>query len=104
MHQRVGYCAVTSGQADCSADVRGSFSSAPNLAACVKRCQSCSRCSYVSFSTHFDDCSWYSSVSKASSCAQLARVGSPRSASALRPTCWRSYAQVLDLRLAAEQS
>ena len=59
-----GYCtATTDGWAgDCEKGLLGTWRMGPdlpNVAACIKRCQACVRCRFVSVSTINRDCSWY---------------------------------------------
>lgn len=58
---REGHCGTTNvgeGVHCAPFDTRGSWR-ASTAAACVERCNQCSRCAAVSFSANFNDCSWY---------------------------------------------
>jgi len=59
-----GNCGPTSFGGDCNAQSSGAWNSTvegiDNLAACVARCRhGCSMCNYVSYSSSWEDCSWY---------------------------------------------
>ena len=63
---RDGTCGRTDGgESDCKRGSQGvfdgiDFSSWPMAAeTCTRRCVHCARCSYVSFSTNWQDCSWF---------------------------------------------
>ena len=63
----MGYCEVTEGEGDCARGSKGAWEMGGageqggllDAAACVRRCEACSRCRFVSFSPHFEDCSWF---------------------------------------------
>ena len=64
---RQGYCAVTEGATDCSRDDLGSWRLAASETssldalgrACMRRCLTCERCHFISFSLEHEDCSWF---------------------------------------------
>jgi len=64
-----GFCGVTEGEGDCAAGQQGAWEvgragsteGVQDLAGCIARCERCSRCNYVSFSYHNEDCSWFHS-------------------------------------------
>ena len=53
-----GYCASADSEGDCKADTKG-FVALSSAAACRKFCETCWKCSFVSFSARLGDCSWY---------------------------------------------
>ena len=77
-----GYCAETSDgmSGDCELGDKGTWSLSRAQtaqwstlrAACVKRCEECSRCSHVSFSVDMQDCSWFDSCDRPESRSRLA--------------------------------
>jgi hypothetical protein len=69
---RRGYCAVTTGEADCGTGQQGVLAPAvPDAlyiagwnaaaSACLAACDACARCRYVSVSLKHRDCSWFHS-------------------------------------------
>ena len=55
----VGYCAITSTSAgDCERGDKGSWQGL-GRSACIQRCQSCTRCNFISVSHEEKDCSWF---------------------------------------------
>ena len=59
-----GYCGVTGSESDCATSSMGSWSM-NNATRCIKRCQGCARCNFISFSPELRDCSWYHKCSLA---------------------------------------
>ena len=68
----VGYCAVVlldtdAHPSDCDTASAGSWKASKHgmtdVDACVRQCATCTRCNFISFSQHEDDCSWYESCS-----------------------------------------
>jgi hypothetical protein len=67
----LGFCDKTEGEGDCSARGRGRAKGAWEMggagerggllgaSACIRRCEACERCHFVSFSTNHEDCSWF---------------------------------------------
>jgi hypothetical protein len=64
LDRRAGYCEVTSEVGDCERDTKGSWGAVSSLEGCVARCRACERCSYVSYSARFDDCSWFTTCNE----------------------------------------
>ena len=62
-HQVVGsgHCGETTGGGHCALGSSGSWSGIPDRFACLRLCEMCPRCRFISFSRARDDCSWYSS-------------------------------------------
>jgi len=62
MNETVGYCGQTDGGGDCVKGHLGAWGGAAtrNLQTCLSKCNDCVRCSYISFSKEWSDCSWYS--------------------------------------------
>ena len=71
-----GFCETAEGEGDCSrgqkgawemggageaVDAKGRGLTIVGAAPCVRRCEACSRCRYISFSQNHEDCSWYHS-------------------------------------------
>jgi hypothetical protein len=63
-----GYCAETSNQGDCSTGSKGTWTLTRHevrhgwlgaAVACLARCRRCQRCTTVSLSVRFTDCSWF---------------------------------------------
>ena len=64
-----GYCGTTDEGGDCQAGSKGSFG-LPESAGrswqaaashCLRRCESCARCAFITVSLYHSDCSWYES-------------------------------------------
>ena len=108
---REGHCGTTSGPGDCAAGDKGSWPLSQlglprqtwshAIAACLERCSQCARCTHVSVSLAYDDCSWF-----ASSCNHLEQVpASFRSGSLARwhrSQCTATLAPVRQTRSASE--
>ena len=84
---QVGHCGATTRMGDCRLDEKG-FWALPSAAwdnwtsaaaACLARCDGCVRCTFVTLSLRFKDCSWYSECSLESLHAQP-NVGAPPAA------------------------
>ena len=58
-----GMCGYTWRHGDCEREDFGSWSGVRHLAGCRRRCLSCARCAYVSYSASTNDCSWFSNTS-----------------------------------------
>ena len=64
-----GFCDRTEGEGNCKRGQQGAWEMGGageatgllGISACVRKCEACSRCQYVSFSSHHEDCSWFHS-------------------------------------------
>ena len=64
-----GFCEVTEGEGDCAKGNKGAWEMGQagmvsealvaGASACVRRCEACHRCRFVSFSQSQEDCSWF---------------------------------------------
>jgi len=64
----IGYCDITEeSRSNCETSLKGSWPLPPTAKAswpaaasyCLRQCDACARCRYVSFSPTFGDCSWF---------------------------------------------
>ena len=74
---RHGVCAVTGGEASCTAASSGSWKLRSGASSyqramrrCLAKCAACSRCRWVSFSPHWRDCSWFETCGAPSDAVQ----------------------------------
>ena len=62
-----GYCGTTSSAGDCTRGSKGSLGLKPSegfslrgaVHACLRKCDACERCQYITVSPRHGDCSWY---------------------------------------------
>lgn len=62
----VGFCGKTVGEGDCAKGHKGAYemggageaTGVVGAAACMRKCEACARCQYISFSPHHEDCSY----------------------------------------------
>ena len=61
-----GYCEGAEGEGDCQRGMKGAWDTGGageaggfvGLPACIRRCEACARCRFLSFSLHLEDCTW----------------------------------------------